>query len=99
MCRGHWDDRSVAIKKVSTAVNMEREVQSTDISTAIIMTHAVKVDVMAKLLHANIVTLYATASKHPEFCIIMGWFSVCGSGSLHESPLCRTGRVLSLQPH
>ena len=50
--------------------------------------------------HANIVTLFGTASRDPYLYIVMGWFSVCGSVSLHdESPLCRTGRVLSLQTH
>ena len=47
--------------------------------------------------HPNIITLYGTASENDDLFIVMGWFSVCGSVSLHESSLYRTGRVLSIQ--
>ena len=51
---------------------------------------------MSELKHPNIITLYGTVSKDPNLYIVMGWFSVCGSVSLHESSLCRTGAVLSV---
>ena len=55
-----------------------------------------QVTIVSDLKHPNIVALYGTVSSGLDFYIILGWFSVCGSASLHESSLCRTGRVLSV---